>query len=186
MRFESLRAEPNAGPDVGLWMVVRADCLVWDEAIEGRVMADLQRWSRRNTVLGLQIDYDSPTGELTQYAQFLKGLRARLPQIYRLSATGLLDWSSNGNPAALEKLGEAVDEIVVQTYRGRCTVPNYQSYVRSLTRLPFPYRVGLVQHGQWIPPDRLAQDEEFEGYVVFLVNDRAAGHPEMRSQCDPA
>ena len=38
-----------------------------------------------------------------------------------------------------------------------------------LQRLPLPYRVALVERGEWRAPAGLARDPEFRGYVVFLL-----------------
>lgn len=62
-----------------------------------------------------------------------------------------------------------VDEVVIQTYQGRRTIPGYESYLASLARLPIPYRIGLVQGGEWRAPAGLNADPEFRGYVVFLL-----------------
>lgn len=169
--MHSMRSVPKLGDQVEIWMTVRADRLDWDETVYERVLSDLTRWSRGNNLVGLQIDHDSPTGDLANYADFLTQLRARLPKQYQLSATGLLDWSAQGDPEALKALGDAVDDIVVQTYRGHHTVQSYDAYTDSLVDLPFPYRVGLVQNGEWRAPEGLETDPEFRGYVVFLLNE---------------
>jgi hypothetical protein len=33
-----------------------------------------------------------------------------------------------------------------------------------------PYKIGLVQHGEWTAPSSLANDPDFKGYLVFLLN----------------
>ena len=63
-----------------------------------------------------------------------------------------------------------VDEIVIQTYQGRKTIPGYAAYLEQLDRLNVPYKLGLVQGGEWSAPRALALDPHFNGYVVFLVN----------------
>jgi hypothetical protein len=45
----------------------------------------------------------------------------------------------------------------------------------SLGRLTFPFKLGLVEGGDWDPPPGLAADPWFRGYVIFLVN--PAGRP---------
>ena len=61
---------------------------------------DLVRWQAAgNHVAGLQIDFDAATRGLGSYAAFLAQLRRRLPGHYRLSVTGLMDWSAHGDPA---------------------------------------------------------------------------------------
>ena len=126
-------------------------------------------WRRRgNRVAGIQVDFDAATLRLGTYAMFLRDLRRRLPADLKLSATGLMDWSSGAGTADLAALKGAVDEVVVQTYQGRTTIPGYRRYLPSLERLALPYRIGLIEGGEWQPPASLARDPEFRGYVVFL------------------
>jgi hypothetical protein len=80
-----------------------------------------------------------------------------------------MDWSAGGDPQELEKLAGTVDEIVVQTYQSRATIPGYEAYLRSLKRLDMPYRIGIVEGGEWRVPEGLESDPEFRGYVVFLL-----------------
>jgi hypothetical protein len=121
-------------------------------------------------VVGLQIDFDARTRRLDQYAAFLADLRRRLPADCRLSITGLLDWSSQGDSAALDALSGVVDEVVLQTYQGRRTIPSYQAYMASLGRLTLPFKIGLAEGGDWTAPPDLAANPWFRGYVVFLSN----------------
>lgn len=169
-RLVPLRPGTPDGNKVSLWLTVRAERLDWQEGVYRRIFADLARWEAAgNRLVGLQIDFDSNTRGLANYAVFLRDLRQRLPARYKLSVTGLLDWSAQGDPAALGKLAGSVDEVVIQTYQGRHTIPGYERYMASLTRLPLPYRVALVEHGEWRAPKELAADPDFKGYVVFLL-----------------
>jgi hypothetical protein len=79
-----------------------------------------------------------------------------------------MDWSAGANPDDLGALEGVIDELVVQTYQGRATIPGYQRYLPSLERLDMPYRIGLVEGGEWQAPASLAADPDFKGYVVFL------------------
>jgi hypothetical protein len=153
-----------------VWLTVRTERIDWGEAVYRRVLGDLARWDAAgNRVAGLQIDFDARTRGLRRYEAFLAGLRQRLPARYRLSVTGLLDWSAHGDPAALAGLAGTVDEVVIQTYQGRSTIPGYERYMASLAQLPIPYRIGLVEGGLWREPRSLPRDPEFRGYVVFLL-----------------
>jgi hypothetical protein len=67
------------------------------------------------------------------------------------------------------RLAGIVDEMVIQTYQGRHTIHGYDAYTRHLARLPIPYRIGLVERGEWKEPPELRQDPHFLGYVVFLL-----------------
>ena len=171
---------PHAG-HATIWMTVRAERLDWQEGVYRRIFADLARWDAAgNRLAGLQIDFDARTRGLTSYAAFLSDLRRRLPARYRLSVTGLLDWSAQGDPAALGRLAGTVDEVVIQTYQGRRTIPGYERYMASLARLPMPYRVAVVEGGEWRAPKGLARDPEFKGYVVFLLPRKASAQPTAR------
>jgi hypothetical protein len=168
--FVPLRPETPRIKHAAVWMTVRVERLDWDKRLYRRILADLARWDAAgNRVVGLQIDFDARTRGLQQYGEFLRDLRRRLPTRYHLSVTGLMDWSAQGDPQALAGLAGTVDEVVIQTYQGRRTIPGYERYMASLTRLPLPYRVGLVEGGQWREPPSLAADPEFRGYVVFLL-----------------
>jgi hypothetical protein len=131
----------------------------------------LVRWrSAGNRVVGIQIDFDARTRHLEDYAAFLSDLRRRLPADCRLGITGLLDWSSNGDPKGLDALARVVDEVVLQIYQGRHVIPGYAGYLARLDHLKIPFRVGLLQGGEWTPPPGLASNPNFRGYVVFLRN----------------
>lgn len=168
-RFTPLRATPAAvGP--ALWLVVRIERLDWQPAIHAEILRTLATWEAAgNRIRGLQIDFDAATRGLERYAEFLGGLRKSLPGRWALSITGLMDWSAGGTPQALQRLAGTVDEIVVQTYQGRSTIPGYEAYLQALQRLRMPYRIGLVQNGFWRPPVWLQRDPWFRGYVVFLL-----------------
>jgi hypothetical protein len=168
-RIAVLRPEPPRNPGPALWLVVRAERLDWGSAAYRQLIAETERWRREESrFAGVQVDFDAATLRLGSYAAFLRDLRRRLPAGVRLSATGLMDWSANAPPDDLASLAGVVDEVVIQTYQGRATIPGYQHYLPSLVRLKVPYRVGLVEGGEWAAPASLAQDPQFKGYVVFL------------------
>lgn len=167
--LEVLRAAPR-GIAAQLWLVVRTERLDWTERAYAAVLAEVGRWAATNPhFAGLQIDFDAATRGLEGYAAFLKGLRRRLPSRFGLSITGLMDWSANGDPAALAGLAGVADEVVIQTYQGRSTIPGYAGYLGRLSRLPIPYKVALVEGGEWTEPPALRTDPGFRGYVVFLL-----------------
>lgn len=168
--YVSLRAVPRVSP-AEVWLVVRAQSLDWAPGTAERIDTELSRWAAAgNRVAGIQLDFDASTKGLDRYAAFLKEMRARLPAQYRLSITGLMDWSANADPAALASLTGVVDEVVVQSYQGRQTIPGYERYLEKLARVPVPHKVALVQGGEWREPAALKRDPLFRGYVVFLVN----------------
>lgn len=171
VRYAAQRA---AVPHLGnrdVWMVVRVETLAWSPAIYDQLLAALERWrAGGNRVVGVQIDFDARTRHLEDYAAFLQGLRARLPRDCRLGITGLLDWSANGDPKGLDALAGVVDEAVLQIYQGRHVIPGYRAYLAKLDRLKLPFRIGLLQGGEWQPTPGLEDNPYFRGYVTFLVN----------------
>ena len=104
-----------------------------------------------------------------RYRTFLEAVRRELPRGARLSITGLLDWSANGDPAELARLAGLVDEVVIQTYQGRTTIPGYAAWFGHIDTLPLRHKIALVEGGEWTPPPALARDRRFAGYVVFLL-----------------
>lgn len=155
-----------------IWLTYRVETLHWSDAIFMSIAQQLTRWQKRgNPVVGIQIDFDARTLRMQQYVAFLQHLRQQLPAHYALSITGLLDWSNNSSPEVVNQLNGIVDEVVVQTYQGRKTIKNYAAYLPRLAQLRIPFKIGLVQHGEWQAPHYLETASFFRGYVVFLVND---------------
>jgi hypothetical protein len=170
-RLVSLRPGTPTVAHAELWLVYRVETLKWGDEIMPQILCDIARWKAAgNKLAGVQIDFDAATNGLSNYAAFLEVLRAGLPPDTKLSITGLLDWSSQGDSSGLNALADVVDEVVLQTYQGRHTIPNYEPYLASLSRLDMPYKIGLVQDGEWHAPPELAHDPDFKGYVVFLLN----------------
>lgn len=163
-----------------VWIVYRAHTLNWPPDVYDQILRQLRIWRESGVpVAGIQIDFDARTRHLDQYHVFLRDLRHRLPANCQLSITGLLDWSSQGNSTELNDLHGVVDEIVLQTYQGRQTIPGYQAYLASLSKLTIPFRIGLAQGGEWSAPASLAANPHFRGYVVFLQNPRPGPQPKV-------
>ena len=170
-RYVDLRPAVPQVQHAQVWIVYRLESLAWEENVLPRILRDMESWKgRSNRIEGIQIDFDAATRGLPGYAAFLKKLRSELPPGTRLSVTGLLDWSSGGDSPALNALAGTVDEVVLQTYQGRHTISGYQAYLRQLERVKLPFKIGLVQHGEWKAPPGLARNPNFRGYVVFLLN----------------
>ena len=160
-------------PQQELWIVYRAHTLRWPDAVYTQLLGQVQRWEQAgNALTGIQIDFDARTRYLQDYGAFLKDFRQRLPTRYQLSITGLMDWSSRADPQSIEQLKGVVDEVVVQTYQGRHSIPDYAAYLPRISRLGISFKIGLIQGGEWTPPDYLQHSPGFKGYVVFLQNPR--------------
>jgi hypothetical protein len=173
-RWTPLRAAAprTHGPEI--WLVIRTDTMDWPKGAAAGLVRRADGWAREgNRVAGVQIDFDARTKRLGDYAAFLEQVRRDLPARYKLSITGLMDWSANGDPQALLKLRGVVDEVVIQTYQGRSTIWGYERYFERMRGFPIPFKVGLVENGRWIEPPGLKAEPNFKGYVVFLLPQRA-------------
>ena len=84
-------------------------------ALSERV-AKLQHEARRRGIqlVGIQLDIDSPTRSLPEYAAFLRHVKAALPLGLELSITTLLDWFRPST--AIAAVIDEVDEFVPQFY----------------------------------------------------------------------
>ena len=170
-RYVDLRPAVPRVKHAQVWIVYRVETLAWDANVLPRIRRDIERWKAKgNRIAGIQIDFDAATRGLPGYAAFLKRLRAELPKGTGLSVTGLLDWSSGGDSPALNALAGTGDEVVPQTHQGRQTIAGYQAYLRQLERVKLPFKIGLVQNGEWQAPPDLPRNPKFRGYVVFLLN----------------
>ena len=175
VRLMARRPAPPGPGHADIWLVVRAETLRWPPLVTDQLLAALARWRAANgRTVGLQIDFDARTRHLADYASFLAELRRRLPPDTALSITGLLDWSSQGDPAALDALGRTVDEVVLQIYQGRRVIPGHERWLARLDRLRVPFRIGVPQGGRWTPPMGLSANPFYRGTVVFLLNDAPA------------
>ncbi|VVE47688.1 hypothetical protein PIN31115_04479 [Pandoraea iniqua] len=172
VRFIAQRPNYPSFSHAEIWLVYRVHTLRWTPRVMDIMLAQLAR-SRAlgHEIIGIQIDFDARTRHLSGYLDFLRRLRALLPADCQLSITGLLDWSSRINAEQVNQLNHVVDEVVVQTYQGRRTIPNYEVYLRSVARLQLPFRIGVVQSGEWRAQPDLAKSPWFLGYVVFLINE---------------
>lgn len=155
--------------DKKIWLVYRATSQEWSDDVMMQIIERLEKWQRAgNQVVGIQIDYDAPTYQLDQYAQLLREVRKQLPAHYQLSVTGLLDWSNQADDFQFVQLNDSVDELVIQTYQGTTTLTNYSRYLKKLEHLPFDFKIGIIEDGQWQGAPFLEDNPHFKGYVVFL------------------
>ncbi|MCF3096626.1 DUF3142 domain-containing protein [Aeromonas australiensis] len=170
-RFIKLGRAPTPLQAKQLWLVVRVNALPLSADHEKLLVKLYQTWRKAGAkVTGIQIDFDAATHQLDRYATALQQLRQALPAECKLSVTGLLDWAKTGDVTKLNSL--PVDEIVIQPYQGKHTVPGYSAYLPAMMQLTIPFKVGLVQGGEWEPSWQayLASSSYYKGDVIFLIN----------------
>lgn len=173
--YQPNRTEKTAQTKKAIWLVYRTDALNWQASTLDGIIKQIHYWEKQGQpITGIQIDFDAATQKLADYGRFLKAVRAQLPKQYRLSITGLLDWTNHID--AIEKqLGAYIDDITIQTYQKTSTVTGYTSYLTRLKKLKIPFKIGLIEKGSW---DKhfdenigLQHNPYFQGYVVFLLQD---------------
>lgn len=161
-----------------LVLVYRLETMDWPTSLQRQVERDLQAFeAKRNSVWGIQIDFDARTRHLDRYGELLRRIRAALPTRYRLSVTGLMDWASQGKLEDLNALEGVVDEIVFQAYQGRRPIKEYRRYFERLSArtLSVAFKLGLVEHGDY-DRDALAavrRHPAYQGTVIFLLPDES-------------
>jgi len=159
-------------PHQKVWLVFRNHHLNWQDHELDKILKRVHQWENSgNRIQGIQIDFDARTKNLNEYALFLQKIRAQLPKQYQLSITSLMDWTNIQDQNMLRLFRENINEMVIQTYQGSTTIPNYQQYLNKVSTLKLPYKIGIVQHGEWNPNLNFRDDRNFKGYVVFLLRD---------------
>ena len=102
------------------WLVYRyANQGVPDLQVASEIATQISRLhadarERHLNVAGLQLDIDSPTSKLPEYADFMRDVRKGLPKGLQVSITALLDWFRSGT-AVGDVIAQA-DEFVPQFY----------------------------------------------------------------------
>ena len=157
-------------PHQKVWLVFRNHHLNWSKNEFDIISKRIRQWENAgNHIQGIQIDFDAKTQNLHAYALFLAQLRQQLPAKYKLSITGLMDWSNMQDAKTLLLFRNNINEMIIQTYQGSTTIPNYEAYLHKISKLKLPYKIGVVQRGEWDTKLNFKEDPNFQGYVVFLL-----------------
>ncbi|VAW76932.1 hypothetical protein MNBD_GAMMA12-1087 [hydrothermal vent metagenome] len=155
-----------------MYIVIRMHKLLYDRNYIHALVKLIKHWeSKGNIVKGLQLDFDSATAKLLKYSHYLKFVRAILPKQYRLSITGLGDWLVNGQHKHLIAINNSADEIVFQLYQHKTAYKNLESYLSILKSNQLPFKLGLVQQGQYnqIQLKKLTRLPNYQGSIIFTI-----------------
>ncbi len=151
-------------------LVYRLEKPLAADVLAEHAQLDIAAWELAgNRVRGIQIDFDSGTSALENYASFLAQLRTALDKRFLLSVTGLMDWG-NARQYDMQAMSATVDEIVFQTYQGTTTLPGYEKYLEKIIALKIPFKVGVISGGEFSSDasKQLGRESDFRGFVVFL------------------
>ena len=178
-RLTPLGVSPHkTDPVHNLILVYRLDRLEQADKIVKLFMAQATQWQLRGMpVLGIQLDFDSPSRGLNRYLAFLRQFRPLLPQQYKLSVTGLADWAVSADPDTLTEIASLCDEIVFQLYTGRTKIKNLTDYLARLARLEIEFKIGTLESIDLCMPQMRAVSANpgFRGYVEFILKNKKQG-----------
>jgi len=128
----------------------------------------ISKWEYKGVeVSGIQLDYDSPSSGLHEYAKFVSVLHeyTRIQNI-ELSVTGLVTWLLDNDDGAKE-LSRHVEYIVYQLYNNYRPLDNVEKYFSSIQSISYPYMIGITTsekfHNLGFPKNAL-----YKGKIVFL------------------
>ncbi len=133
-----------------------------------RIQALAQR--RHVNIAGIQLDIDSPTASLPQYARLLREVRNNLPSKTQISITALLDWFRDGT--AVADVIKETDEFVPQFYDAGDPQNNNEGAIATsldaakwaprFNRFRKRYRIGISTFGRarFVPRENAAQPEK--------------------------
>lgn len=93
-------------------------------------------------VVGLEIDYDSPSSMLDEYKNWLKKLRVKIDT--RLSVTSLSTYIWD-NPLGLKRLSSEVDFISMQLYQGYDPHEQHKEVIDWMNSNKVSHRVGVTR-----------------------------------------
>ena len=135
---------------------------------------------RHLKVAGVQLDVDSPTGALPQYAAFLRELRKGIPPRLQISITALLDWFRDGT--AIAGVIKETDEFVPQFYdladrsddgSGTAIAAKIDAarWAPVFNRFEKSYRVGISTFGRAKLVRGKASQSSYARFLSFGFND---------------
>ena len=93
-------------------------------------------------VVGLEIDYDSPSSLLGKYENWLRELKSKVDIEISITSLSTYIWD---NPLGLKRLSSEVDYISMQLYRGFEPHEKYKEVVEWLNSNGVNHRVGVTR-----------------------------------------
>ena len=104
-----------------LILTYRMENRVNSREVSAFINRDLNIWKRAGrNIIGVEIDYDSPSSKLDEYRVWLLDIKKRIPADISVRITGLPTWFEDNRQGA-RKLATAVSEISLMFYRQKQT-----------------------------------------------------------------
>lgn len=147
-------------------LVFRYPHIPGDTRYAPKVLADVERAERtarihRLVPEGVQLDFDSPTSKLADYAALLRAIRPELTPGIKLSITALPTWLPNRD---FIKLARLCDYYVLQVHSFErpesidtplvlCDTAKVPDYVAQASKIGVPFYVAFPTHGYEVAYD---------------------------------
>ncbi len=138
------------------------------ELVKNEFLILRQQWIKHGVhVVGLQLDFDSPTGKLHDYVAEIHKLQKMIQREtpgQKLSVTGLTDWLT------LEHLGFNKNiTVYFQLYQGTTEHRHGDMHIGRLAKVQFPFKIGLLpnQSLTYEQKTKLESSLFFGGYAKF-------------------
>ncbi|WP_120498614.1 DUF3142 domain-containing protein [Kiloniella sp. EL199] len=113
---------PKSFPDTEkIILTYRMEKQVSNREIVAFINRDINIWKRAGrNIVGVEIDYDSPSSKLDDYRDWLQAVTKQMPEDVSISITGLPTWYEDNRQAA-KKLAVVVAEVSLMFYRQKQT-----------------------------------------------------------------
>jgi len=167
--FEGLSPRPIANYSGKVTLTYRLESLVPPAMVFSRFVAHRQAWRRHGIFVdGIQIDYDSPTGKLLKYSNWLALLKNIVGNNVPVSITGLGDWLASAPSSHLKELSQQVSFVAFMMYHGSHPLQNINNYTERLAKLALPFKLGRLQTQSDVKIfERVPQAQGYKGEIIF-------------------
>ncbi len=147
-------------------LLFRLDGLIDSAYLAQQIAYSIAQWRHHGVDISqVQLDYDSPSSALDEYASMVRALKERMPQV-QLSATGLVTWHED-NPDGVTHLARELDYIAFQLYQDYAPLPHTRHMVQRLEDFPYAYKLGITRHEEFSSL-RMAAGRNYQGTMLFL------------------
>ncbi|MEH6630426.1 MAG: DUF3142 domain-containing protein [Halopseudomonas aestusnigri] len=147
----------------------RLEHLLNFKKIAAVIQRDINIWGRANRpVIGVEIDFDSPSSGLKEYHQWLGKLQIHLTEKIPLSITGLPTWFEDNNKLATD-LARSVSEVSLMFYRQEQT-PITKHLLVAINKVNNLRYAFLCDDNRWEALVRETKKNETFRMAIFLIS----------------
>lgn len=151
-------------------LLVRVYRLEAPEELARQLAYLVDQWERRGAVISeVQLDHDSPSSQLEDYADYVRQLKQQLKKmgLYQaMSVTGLATWLAD-NPWGLERLARESHYIHFQLYNDYQPLQRLPEYLKRLQDYNHPYKLGITASPEFDKRE-FVPNGRYLGTTVFL------------------